>query len=93
MRYGERWGRHDNVAFKAVQFGISPLLESAVGADWGHGNMSLVSHGAVATLYLCHLKGRLIAKKEGPPGRNGSAYYCFEVETRTLVQDWKLVDE
>ena len=77
---------------RAAQERIINAVEPIIEAESSRGNIALVSHGAVATLYLCHLKGVPLTKQQRPHAPNGGAYYCFEVETKTLVQDWMLID-
>jgi broad specificity phosphatase PhoE len=78
---------------RAAQQRIIKAVEAIVAADATPGNIAMVAHGAVATLYLCQLKGVPIMQEQRPPAPDGGAYYCFEIETKSLVQDWKLVDE
>jgi hypothetical protein len=68
-------------------------VEILIQNDTGSKGIAIVSPGAVATLYLCHLKGCQISKKEGPPGANGGNYYCFEAKSKALVHGWKQIDE
>jgi broad specificity phosphatase PhoE len=67
-------------------------METLLMNDLGGEDTVVVTHGAVATLYLCHLKGRPISKDEAPPGAHGGDYYCFDAQTRSLVHGWRPVD-
>ena len=51
----------------------------------GDGDTVIVSHGAVGTLYKCHLKGLPISRAEDQ-GSQGH-YYAFEADGR-LLHDW-----
>ncbi|MBE7555309.1 MAG: histidine phosphatase family protein [Anaerolineales bacterium] len=77
---------------QAAQQSIVKALDSLVEKDKGSLNIALVSHGAVATLYLCHLKGRQISEKEGQPGASGGNYYCFEAKSKSLLHGWQQID-
>lgn len=78
---------------KQAQQRIVKAVENIVANDKGNGDIVIVSHGAVGTLFLCHLKGCQISRKEGPSGVNGGSYYCFDAQSRSLIHDWKQIDE
>ncbi len=69
---------------------IVSAIAAILANDQSAGNIAIVSHGGVGTLYLCHLKGIPISRKEGQPGANGGYYYCFEALSRTLLHSWKV---
>ena len=77
---------------KHAQQRMVKAVEKIVENDKGDGAIVIVSHGAVATLFLCHLKGCQISEQEGPPGANGGSYYCFDPQSGSLVHNWKLID-
>lgn len=58
----------------------------------GQADVAIVTHGGVGALYLCHLKGVEIDRGQEAPHPNGGCYYCFEVDSRVLVQDWETID-
>ena len=87
----ERSIRGWETAFDA-QRRIVQAVERIVEGDGGRGNIAIVSHGAVATLYLCHLQHCPISRTQIPPGRNGGNYYCFERQSKALVHGWRLID-
>ncbi len=72
---------------------IVKAVENIVKNDKGNSDIVIVSHGAVGTLFLCHLKGCQISRKEESSGENGGSYYCFETQSNSLVHDWKQIDE
>lgn len=76
----------------AAQRRIVRAMDAIIEADEGSGDIAVVWHGTVGTLYLCHLKGRQISRAEGQPGVNGGHYYCFEAASRSLVHGWKPID-
>ncbi|STR45085.1 histidine phosphatase family protein [Iodobacter fluviatilis] len=49
-------------------------------------NIAIVAHGAVGTLYKCHLKNIAISRSEDQPSQGH--YYCFDVKHRQLEHDW-----
>ncbi len=79
---------------RAAQARIIGAVEAAIDRDQSNNrNLAIVSHGGVATLYLCHIKRCPISRGEiPPPGKNGGYYYCFDIETKSLVHDWKPID-
>ena len=82
-----RWETASDAQRRIVQ-----AVERIVEGDPGRGNIAIVSHGAVATLYLCHLQHCPISRTQIPPGRNGGNYYCFERQSKALVHGWRLID-
>jgi broad specificity phosphatase PhoE len=78
---------------RQAQQRIVQAVEEVVANDKGDGDIVIVSHGGVGVLYLCHLKGCPISLKEGPPGANGGSYYCFDAQSKSLIHDWKQIDE
>ena len=76
----------------AAQQRIVKAVDHLVEKDKDRRNIAIVSHGAVATLYLCHLKECKISGKEEQPGANGGSYYCFEAKSKSLVHGWQQID-
>ena len=56
------------------------------------GNIAIVSHGAVGTLLLCHLRGEPIGRRHDQPRNNGGNYYAFDAATRELRHGWRSID-
>ena len=75
-------------AQRRIVAAIDAILED----DQGRGNVAIVSHGAVGTLYLCYLVHGDISRDEAQPGARGGNYYCFLVPSRSLVHGWKPID-
>lgn len=71
---------------------IVGAVEGILARDRGRGDLAIVAHGGVGTLYLCHLKGVEISASEGQPGTSGGNYFCFEARSRTLVHGWRAID-
>lgn len=64
-----------------LEAGSSPLAAASV-----------VGHGAVGTLLLCHLKGVPISMAEAQPGRDGGYYFAYDVATRALLHGWARIE-
>ncbi len=71
---------------------IVRAVESVIAGDKGAGDITIVSHGGVGTLYLCHLKGRPISWDERQPGANGGCYFCFAAQGKALQHGWQPID-
>jgi broad specificity phosphatase PhoE len=71
---------------------IVDAVDAIVENDDSAGDIAIVSHGGVGTLYLCHLKGCPISQDEGQPGTSGGCYYCFEARSKALLYDWRTID-
>lgn len=61
-------------------------------SDVAEGDVAVVAHGAVGTLYLCHLAGWPISRDRDQPGNGGGNYYAFECDTGRLLHGWKPID-
>jgi broad specificity phosphatase PhoE len=66
-------------------------LERVIKGDHAGGNIAIVSHGGVATLYLCYLKGCPISWDHRPTGGSGGSYFCFEAQSKVLRHGWRLI--
>lgn len=51
------------------------------------GDVAIVSHGAVGTLYKCHLKGMRITRREDQPSQGHC--YAFDRGSGRLLHDWQ----
>jgi broad specificity phosphatase PhoE len=71
---------------------IVSTIDDLLRRDQGQGDIIIVSHGAVGILYRCWLKQLPIDGQEQPPNANGGNYFCLDAQTRTLVQDWRVID-
>jgi broad specificity phosphatase PhoE len=77
---------------RAAQRRVVGAVDTIVERDDSAGNVAIVSHGGVATLYLCYLKGCPISQDEGQPGTNGGYYYRFEGRSKSLLHNWRPID-
>lgn len=57
-----------------------------------HGDVAMVTHGAVGTLLQCHLDGVAISRTFDQPPGNGGYYYAVDVESRLTVHGWTLIE-
>jgi broad specificity phosphatase PhoE len=58
-----------------------------------HGNIAIISHGAVGALLLCYLKGVPISRTEDQPNGGGGNLFSFNTATRRLLTGWHRIDE
>lgn len=75
-------------AQRRVVAGVEGILASA----HGEGDVAILTHGGVAALYLCRLRGTAIDRDQEAPHPGGGCYYCFAQDTRALVHDWRAID-
>jgi len=76
----------------AAQQRILAAVETILQGDPTPGDIAIVSHGAVGSLLLCHLKGVPISIGEKQPGTTGGHYLCFEAQTMKLLHGWEQID-
>ena len=60
----------------------------AVSAGCG-GDMAIVSHGAVGTLLLCHLRDCSIGRAHDQAPNNGGNHFAFDADTRRVRYGWQ----
>lgn len=70
---------------------VDAVIES-VESGSGIGDIAIVAHGGVGTLYLCQLKGAPISMTEAQPGRDGGYYFRFNAATKALSHGWVRID-
>lgn len=91
---GWETARHAQARFVAAIEAI--LAGRGAGGQGSRGvqesDIAIVAHGAVGTLYLCHLKGAPISMSEAQPGRDGGHYYCFDAATKALRHGWVCIE-
>jgi broad specificity phosphatase PhoE len=71
----------------SAQSRIVNAVGQILAVDTGAGNIAIVSHGAVGTLYLCHLNRWRIDRSHDQPGSCGGNYFTFEL-TGNCVHGW-----
>ena len=58
-----------------------------------NGDIAIVAHGGVGTLFLCKLMGVEISRRYDQPRNGGGNYYVFGAENLNLIHGWKPLDE
>ena len=77
---------------QAAQTRIVAVVTQLIQEDETHGDIAIVSHGAVGALLLCHLAGYAISRKYDQPGGGGGSFYSFELASQQLNHEWKAID-
>jgi broad specificity phosphatase PhoE len=77
-------------AQRRIVTAVDHVLAASAGRD---GDITIISHGGVGTLLLCHLRGDAISRKHDQPPTNGGNYFAFDVATRQLRHGWRPIDE
>ena len=72
---------------------IVAAIEAVLGDAPLTGDVAVISHGGVGALLLCHLKRVPISRAEDQPGAGGGCVYSFDVRTRALASDWRLIEQ
>jgi broad specificity phosphatase PhoE len=67
---------------------VDRISRSARAAD---GDVAIVSHGAVGTLLLCHLRGWEIDRARDQPGEGGGNYFAFD-SGGVVARGWLPID-
>lgn len=75
---------------RAAQSRIVKAVREVIGAA-PLGDVLIVSHGAVATLLRCHLKGCAINKAEGGPHPGGGNWFTFDRTLSGAPSDWRTI--
>jgi broad specificity phosphatase PhoE len=71
---------------------IVQAIDSAIKRDQSQGDIAIISHGGVGTLYLCHLEHCPIDRSEGQPSAHGGCYHAFDADSKALLHGWKMID-
>jgi broad specificity phosphatase PhoE len=72
-----------------AQARIVAAVEAAVASRSGTGDLVIVAHGGVGTLYLCHLLDAPTSRRYGQPVAGGGCFLTVDLETRRLVTGWQ----
>jgi len=56
------------------------------------GSIAIVSHGAVGTLFLCHINNWSISRDRDQPGDGGGNYFSFSRNTFVVKHGWVAID-
>ncbi|MGC1413229.1 MAG: histidine phosphatase family protein [Acetobacteraceae bacterium] len=71
---------------------IIAAVERVTSMSVANGDVAIVSHGGVGTLFLCHLKGVPISRSEDQPGEGGGNFFSFDAAGRHILSDWRRVE-
>jgi broad specificity phosphatase PhoE len=77
---------------KDAQHRIVGAVERIVWMSAADGDVAIVSHGGVGTLFLCHLKGIPISRTEEQPGEGGGNFFSFDAAGRHLLSEWRRIE-
>ncbi|TPG53666.1 histidine phosphatase family protein [Roseomonas nepalensis] len=72
---------------------IVAAVERVVAGAPESGDIAVISHGGVGALLLCHLNDVPISRSEEEPNTGGRCVYSFDMDTRTLLSDWRLIED
>lgn len=81
------WERAIDAQARIVE-AVAHLASTAPGA----GPLTVVSHGGVGALLLCHLTGVPISRTAEQPGVSGGNYFLFQMPEGLLVHGWKTIE-
>lgn len=76
-----------------AQHRIAAAVEHVIAEAPGPRDIAVISHGGVGALLLCYLKGLSISRAQDQPGAGGGCVYSFDVGTRALISDWRLIED
>jgi broad specificity phosphatase PhoE len=71
---------------------IVDAVERAISMSVADGDIAIVAHGGVGTLFLCHLKGVAISRSEDQPGEGGGNFFSFDAADRHLLSEWRPIE-
>jgi broad specificity phosphatase PhoE len=80
------WERAIDAQRRIVQ-AVEQVIATSDGRD-----IAIISHGAVGTLFLCHLKGVAITRSQDQPGEGGGNVFSFDSADRHLLSGWRRID-
>jgi broad specificity phosphatase PhoE len=71
---------------------IVDAVERIISMSVAGGDVAIVSHGGVGSLFLCHLKGVPISRSEDQPGEGGGNFFSFDAAGRHLLSEWRPIE-
>lgn len=77
---------------RAAQRRMVGAVEAVLDRDPHGPDLAIITHGGVAALYLCYLKGVEISRSEEAPYPGGGGFFCFDAGSKVLVHGWKAID-
>ncbi|MEZ5229770.1 MAG: histidine phosphatase family protein [Acidimicrobiales bacterium] len=61
--------------------------EDLLASNEGDGDIAVIGHGGVGTLWYCHLTGVPIDRDHDQPGQGH--YYTIDLTTRSVAYTWR----
>ena len=86
----EGWERAVD-AQSRIAAGLADLLEGREGGDEADGDVAVLGHGGVGTLWWCALAGRPIDRRHDQPGQGH--YFTVDLDRRAVLHGWRPIDE
>ncbi|MEO8715376.1 MAG: histidine phosphatase family protein [Acetobacteraceae bacterium] len=71
---------------------IVGAIDTVLNRSHAAGDIAIVSHGGVAALLLCRLRGCEISRDHDQPSGNGGHIYAFDAVTRELQYGWRSLE-
>jgi broad specificity phosphatase PhoE len=78
------WERAMDAQARVVQ-AVTRILAQ----DTSTGHITIVSHGGVGALLLCHLTGSAISRQMDQTGSGGGNFFAFDRVKRSVLHGWK----
>jgi len=69
---------------------VAQLADLVAPEEGGRGDVAVVGHGAVGTLWLCHLSDLRIDRRHDQPGQGH--YFTVDRTTGAVVHPWRPID-
>lgn len=83
----EGWERAADAQARVVA-ALADLLEPSTPTD-----IAVVGHGAVGTLWYCHLTGQAIDRRHDQGGGGGGNYFTVDLATGAVLHPWFPIDD
>ena len=75
-----------------AQARIVRAVTALADSDKTSGSIAIVSHGAVGSLFYCHLSGHPISRRWDQPPNGGGNYFAFQMQPPRAFSWWKPID-
>ncbi len=86
----EGWERAVD-AQSRIAAGLADLLTGREGGEEAGGDVAVVGHGGVGTLWWCALAGRPIDRRHDQPGQGH--YFTVDLDRGAVLHGWRPIDE
>lgn len=68
-------------------------VDRLIQADQTIGSLVIVTHGAVGSFLMSHLRNSAISTADSPNVPGGGGIFSFDSETKTILSDWQNIDD